>query len=366
MSGLAYWLALSAVRGVGSRRFQSLLDAFGSPEAAWHASEVSLAAARGVGPAAAAAVVDARRTLEPARLLARVQQSGSEALTWLDPRYPEVLRMIYDPPPVLYVQGKVSALSRAVAVVGSRKASAYGLEVAAGLAYGLAAAGVTVVSGLARGIDGAAHEGALAAGGVTWAVLGCGLDRVYPPEHRPLGGAIRREGLLLAEVPPGTPPQGENFPARNRIISGLSQAVVVVEAGARSGALITAEAALEQGREVMAVPGPVTDSRSAGANRLLKDGALLVEGAADVLQALGWAAGSASAASACAGGPGGDGSVLLDLLGPAPVAADSLALRLGWGPARLQAALALLELGGWCSQLDDGRVIGTRRRKILE
>ena len=206
-----------------------------------------------------------------------------------DAAYPAALRTIADPPPVLYVRGTVRPGDvRAVAVVGTRRASAYGAQAARYLAGGLARNGVTVVSGLARGIDAVAHDAALLAGGRTLAVLGCGVDVTYPPEHRRLAERIVASGALLAEVPPGTPPLRFQFPRRNRLISGLCAGVVVVEGREDSGALITACAALEQGRDVFAVPGPIFDPRTAAPHGLLRDGAAPVTCAEDILDALGW------------------------------------------------------------------------------
>ena len=206
-----------------------------------------------------------------------------------DAAYPAALRTIADPPPVLYVRGTVRpGDARAVAVVGTRRASAYGAQVARHLAGVLARNGVTVVSGLARGIDAAAHDAALLAGGRTLAVLGCGVDVTYPPEHRRLAERVVASGALLAEVPPGTPPLRFHFPRRNRLISGLCAGVVVVEGREDSGALITACAALEQGRDVFAVPGPIFDPRTAAPHGLLRDGAAPVTCAEDILDALGW------------------------------------------------------------------------------
>ena len=211
------------------------------------------------------------------------------ALPWYDAAYPTALREICDPPVVLWCRGAAACLSLpAVAVVGSRRATPAGLSIARALGRGLAEAGLLVVSGLARGVDGAAHEGALEARGSTAAVLGCGADVLYPPEHGRLAERIRESGLIASEFPPGMPPLPHHFPLRNRIISGLCRAVVVIEASHRSGSLITARSALEQGRDVLAVPGNVASGRSSGCHALIKDGAALVETVEDVLNELGW------------------------------------------------------------------------------
>ena len=205
-----------------------------------------------------------------------------------DPRYPSVLADTIDPPPVLWVRGQDAVLSRmAVAIVGSRAGSPYGLGVAERLGADLAAAGLVVVSGLARGVDSAAHRGALSVGGVTVGVLGCGVDQIYPPEHAALADAMTAQGAVVSELLPGTDPRREFFPRRNRIISGLSRAVVVVEAGEKSGSLITARCALEQGRDVLSVPGNVLAGRNRGGHALLRDGARLVESADDIMDELG-------------------------------------------------------------------------------
>ncbi|MCD6291936.1 MAG: DNA-processing protein DprA, partial [Deltaproteobacteria bacterium] len=230
----------------------------------------------------------------------RISDIGGEIISLDDPRYPENLALIVDPPPVLYFKGSLECLnSPAIAVVGARRASELGRRFAFSLASRLVAQGLTVISGLALGVDGAAHEGSLRGGGSTVAVLGTGLDVVYPAAHRHLAGKIVENGVLLTEFPPGAGPDKHHFPRRNRLVSGLSQGVVVVEAGERSGSLITARLALEQGREVFAVPGPPGLPGSRGVNRLLKDGAQLLESVDDIFSALPWlsAAGKGSSSS---------------------------------------------------------------------
>ena len=214
---------------------------------------------------------------------------GMEVVPWFDPRYPALLNCVPDPPPVLWIRGVASALSQpAVAIVGSRAATTYALDVGYRLGGELAERGVVVVSGLARGVDSAAHRGCLESGGATVAVLGSGLDRVYPQEHENLAQNIVEKGVVVSELGPGAAPVPENFPLRNRIISGISLAVVVVEASEKSGSLITARCAMEQGRDVMAVPGSILTGRNRGSHSLLKDGAKVVETADDILEELGW------------------------------------------------------------------------------
>ena len=240
-------------------------------------------------PGADAASVAAAARAEAASLIAAAAPAGILTVRWDDERYPPLLRTIADPPPVLWVRGAAGVLTRpAVAIVGSRAATPYALEVARRLGGELADRGLLVVSGLARGADGAAHRGCLAAGGATVGVLGSGPDIIYPPEHRELAASLCRDGALVSELGPGAPPLPEHFPLRNRLISGISLAVVVVEANEKSGSLITARYALEQGRDVMAVPGSVLGGRNRGSHALLKDGAKVVESADDILEELGW------------------------------------------------------------------------------
>lgn len=290
--------------------------------------------------------------------------TNSRILTveWSDSRYPAWLRMVADPPPVLWVRGDLTALEPpAVAVVGSRAASHYAMDVARQLAAGLARAGVVVTSGMARGVDGAAHQGCLQAGGRTIAVLGTGIDVIYPAEHRGLSERIAHQGLLVSELPPGTPARAGHFPRRNRIISGLSRAVVVVEASEKSGSLITARMALEQGRDVMAVPGSVLYGRNRGAHALIKDGAMPVEDAADILDALGLPAGPATA-----GGPGQppDGPLeqALEKAGEAGMDLDRLGGATGLGPEDLLSRLTSLELDGKVRKLTGARFVWLPRK----
>ncbi len=286
MSARKYWLGFSAVNGVGPVRVRALLQHFGDLERAWHAEEDEWRAV-GLDRRAIANLRRARRSLDLDALEAQLETLGADALTLQDADYPALLKEIPDAPPVLYIKGTLQPNDRwAVAFVGTRRATVYGREMTRRLVAPLVEAGLTIVSGLALGIDAAAHRAALEAGGRTIAVLGCGIDRVYPPEHRRLADSIVQQGALVTEFPPGTPPEAKNFPVRNRIISGLSLGVVVVEAPSRSGALLTANVAADQGREVFAVPGNVTSSASMGANRLLQNGAKLVLNVQDILDEL--------------------------------------------------------------------------------
>lgn len=281
------WLALRGIPRVGPVLFHRLLSAFGSPERVFSASLPELTAVRGVSVTVAQAIRGFREWDRLEAHLARLKTMGGRALTLDDAEYPLRLREIPVPPPVIFVKGEVTPKDGlAVALVGTRRASYYGLKTCRRLARELARRGVTVVSGLARGIDTAAHQGALEGGGRTLAVLGCGLDVVYPPENRELYRQIAGQGALLSEYPLGTPPEPHNFPRRNRLISGLALGVVVVEAGEQSGAHITAHCALEQGREVLAVPGPLDSPASRGTHRLIQEGAKLVTQVEDILAEL--------------------------------------------------------------------------------
>jgi DNA processing protein len=282
-----YWIALNMVPGVGAITYRKLLNAFGSPEAVFAASAAQLRKIPGLHAKIVQNIVSFDASDRVQRELDAIRQHNVSIMTWNDPDYPGHLRQIFDPPPILYLKGQPLAADEImVAVVGSRKASTYGRVTAETLCRELAVKGITVVSGLARGIDSAAHRGSLKAGGRTIAVMGCGVDVVYPPENTRLYEEILEHGAILSELPMHTKPDRGNFPARNRIISGLSLGTVVVEAGYQSGALITADTALEQGREVFAVPGNINSAGSKGTNRLIKQGAGLVERAEDILQEL--------------------------------------------------------------------------------
>jgi DNA processing protein len=294
----------------------------------------------------------------------RAERLSLDAISSADPSYPVALAAIVDPPPVLWLRGRRLALERpAVAIVGSRAGSPYAVAVAERLAADLAARGLTVVSGLARGVDSAAHRGTLAAGGTTVAVLGCGADVVYPPEHAALAAEISERGALISELVPGTPPQAWFFPQRNRIISGLCRAVVVVEAGEKSGSLITARCALEQGRDVLAVPGNILNGRNRGGHALLRDGAKIVETADDIVEELGLSPMLVS--SGAAGVTVSAGSTSTSPADPVLMAVgagescdlDEIATRTGLSAARLLPRLFELELLGLIKRVGGGRFV---------
>lgn len=286
MTDRMYWVGFNMVRGIGPARVRALLDYFGTLKDAWHAPAAELREA-GLDRRSVENLLAARRSLDLEREMQRLERAGVQVFTWEDDDYPRRLCQIYNPPPVLYVRGTLLPQDEwAVAVVGTRRPTHYGREAARVLAGDLARQGVTVVSGLALGIDGVAHEAALEAGGRTIAVLGSGFRHLYPARHRGLAKRIAEQGALITEYALDVRPEASNFPPRNRIISGLSMGVVVVEAGETSGALITARFAADQGREVFAVPGPIFHRPSVGTNRLIQEGAKAVTSVNDILEEL--------------------------------------------------------------------------------
>ena len=281
-----YWLAFSQVRGLGMVRFRKLLAHFGSLTEAWSASPLAFSSA-GLNKKVIEQILAVRSRLEVESLQADLASKHISFLIWKDAAYPKSLLQIEQPPPVLYYRGTLLEEDHlAVAIVGTRNMTSYGRQLTKDTAEYLAGNGVTIVSGLARGVDAIAHQAALDVGGRTFAVLGSGVDVIYPPEHRQLSENILRNGAILSDYAPGTQPDGINFPPRNRIISGLSLATVVIEAGEKSGALITARFALEQGREVFAVPGSVLSPMSRGTNGLLASGATPMTNPTQVLEFL--------------------------------------------------------------------------------
>jgi DNA processing protein len=281
-------LRLALVSGVGPRTRRELIERFGSPAAVLGAAPSDLRGVFGVGPKLCRRICAAGDEIDAEAEIALCREHGVRILTDSDASYPRMLREIHDPPGVLFVRGDIKPDDAlAIGIVGTRHATQYGLQQAERLAGSLARAGLTVVSGLARGVDAAAHRGALAAGGRTLAVLGSGVLNIYPPEHDKLADEVCEHGALISEAPPRAAPMAGVFPQRNRIISGLSLGALIVEAGDRSGALITARLANEQGREVFAVPGRVDNRNARGCHRLIRDGAKLVETADDVLEELG-------------------------------------------------------------------------------
>ncbi len=350
MDNSRYYLGFSRVNGIGPARLDRLIERCGSIEAAWHASAAELATA-GLEPKLIAALAATRHSLDLDRELEHARRAGITLISREHPAYPAALRHIPSPPPLLYVRGTLADVdSWSVAVVGTRQPTTYGREAARRLAAGLAEAGITVVSGLALGIDAIAHTAALDAGGRTLAVLPCGANLVYPERHGALASRIATSGALISEFPPDTRPTPQLFPVRNRLISGLVRGVLVVEAGARSGALITVDYALEQGRDVFAVPGPIFSPRSEGTNRLIRDGAGLVTCAADILEALNLSVAASQQEVRTALPDDPTEAALLALVGYEPLHIDDLLHRTTIPIGEVSATLSVLELKGLVRQ----------------
>ena len=283
------WLKLIRADGVGPVTFAKLIKRFGSPHQALGASVSELSKIDGIGFKTAEQIAATRDKFETGKELELAEKLGVWLINLQDNRYPPVLKQIYDPPPVLYIKGTLARESNlAISIVGTRRCSLYGQEQASRLAHLLASAGFTIVSGMARGIDTAAHQGALAAKGRTIAVQGCGLANIFPPENKKLFELIAESGACVSELPLQCEPLSENFPPRNRIIAGLSLGTIIIEAPLNSGAMITAGAALDNNREVMAVPGKIDSPLSKGSHQLIKQGAKLIESVEDVMEALGY------------------------------------------------------------------------------
>jgi DNA processing protein len=345
------WMALRSLPGLGVVIFHRLLKTFSSPERVFQAPYDQLVQVKGVTPSLAQAIraFDAWPTWEAA--LKRLNNLGGEVITFADARFPAALRQIPYAPPFLYVQGTVSAEDDvAVAVVGTRKPSYYGRRASYRLATDLCRHRVTIVSGLARGIDTAAHQAAVDCGGRTLAVLGCGLDIIYPPENKGLYRLIPQNGALISEFALGTPPEARNFPIRNRIISGLSRGVVVVEAGVQSGTHITANYALEQGREVFAVPGPIDSPGSTGPHRWIQQGAKLVREVEDILEELTVGLTAAPASEPQAAILRWEDPVMAQL-STVPLQLDDLIRATGLPASEVMSRLTLLELQGLIREL---------------
>jgi DNA processing protein len=356
-------LALTRVDHVGPVMARRLLDAFKSPAAVFAATERELSRIEGVGPKTVKSLRKGPDLKFAERQIEIAAAKGYMVIPIDSSVYPERLRHIYDPPTVLFVRGTlIESDSFAVAMVGSRRATQYGANMAESVALGLASAGATVISGLARGIDSICHRAALRSGGRTIGVLGCGVDVVYPPENAKLYGEIEANGAVVSELPFGTAPEGQHFPKRNRIIAGLSIGVVVVEAGSKSGALLTAKHALEQNREVFAIPGNITSAMSTGTNSLIKQGAHLVTSAEDVLMEL------QLMLPGRRGGPEPlpvvtlsiDEKTLFDAMSDEPEHVDILSRRTGVEVSRLLGLLLEMELKGAVSQAAGKRFVKSR------
>src|ERR1043166_9292158 len=362
----ARWIALSRVKGLGCVSFRKLAAHFADPTRALSAPASELARVPDLDSDVIHSLRNFAEWKDVDEELRRIERSGAKLITFGDFDYPARLRNIADPPPVLYVKGEIQSIDdKAVAIVGSRSASDYGRRVARDLCRGLVSLGFTVVSGMALGIDGVAHETALNSGGRTIAVLGCGVDRVYPPNHAALYRRISEGGAVISELPIGTKPMAFNFPARNRLISGLSLGVVVVEATEKSGSLITARLALEQGREVFAVPGEVGAARSRGSHRLIRQGAKLVETVEDVIeeiapQLLPRVGGVGPGAPALPKNVSDEVRKVFALLQEKSLQIDEVIESSGFPSAKVSQILLELELSGFLRQLPGKRYIAER------
>ena len=355
-----YWVGFNLVKGIGAARLRVLLQYFGDIEAAWNASPQALQAA-GLGNKIIDTFLQVRLDVDLETVLQRIQSKGISVLTWEDETYPRRLKEIDQPPPVLYLRGSLLPADEwAVAIVGTRRITAYGRQVTEEIATTLARSGVTIVSGLARGVDSVAHKAALDAGGRTIGVLGSGVDVIYPNEHRLLAERMIASGALLSDYAPGTAPDGVNFPPRNRIISGLSQAVVVVEAGQKSGALITAEFAAEQGRDVFAVPGNINAPQSVGCNALIQQGARPLLQARDILEALDLTMVQEHRSARSLLPADATEQQVLEIVGQQPLHIDEIRLQIGLPMEQVTAALAMMELKGMVRAVGGMRYVAVR------
>jgi DNA processing protein len=352
MDDTKYWVAFSRISSVGRARYERLERYFGLLERAWEASGSELIAA-GIEEKVASSIVAQRRSVTPDAEIEQLQRLDIQALTWNDPRYPPRLKQIYERPPVLFCRGRIEEQDEwAVGVVGTRRATTYGRQAAETITGDLARQQITIISGLARGIDTTAHQAALQAGGRTIAVLPCSVDQVYPVQNARLAQSIREHGALVSEYPPGMPIHREFFFRRNRIVAGMSLGVLVVEAGERSGALLTAKNALEENREVFAVPGSIFSPYSRGANELIQQsGAKLVREARDILAELNLTMVSEQVEVQQALPADETELTLLKFLGAEPAHIDEIGRQAQLAPAVVSGALALLELKGYVRQV---------------
>jgi len=358
---LQYWVAFSGIPGIGRVRISQLKEHFGSLQDAWKAPEGKLRQA-GLDSRSVDAVVALRPRTSVDAEMQKLERHGVNALICEDANYPSRLKEIYDYPPVLYVRGSLPAEDEpCLAIVGTRRPTVYGRQVTEEIVADLTRSGITIISGLARGIDSVAHRAALDAGGKTVAVFGSGLDIVYPGENAKLAQAIVEHGALVSEYPLGVKPKAENFPLRNRIMSGLSLGVLVVEAGERSGALITARQALEQNREVFAIPGSILSPASQGTNRLIQEGAKLVRNYVDILQELNLTM-VVQQAEIREFSPANEiESAILKQLSSEPGHIDEICRRSGLTMPEVSSTLAMLELKGIARQVGNMNYVLTRR-----
>ncbi|MBE7534755.1 MAG: DNA-protecting protein DprA [Anaerolineales bacterium] len=360
MDDKKFWVGFNLIKGIGAVRMQGLVAHFGDLESAWKAAPSELAEA-GLGLKVIERVTQARKGIDLDKVWEHIEKQGIKILVWRDQAYPQRLKEIDQPPPVLYIRGEYLPDDLfAVAIVGTRRATPYGRQITEELSAFLAANGMTVISGLARGVDAVAHQSTLKAGGRTIAVLGSGVDKIYPPEHRALAEQMMERGAIISDYAPGTPPDASNFPPRNRIISGLSLAVVVVEAGETSGALITAEFAAEQGREVFAVPGSILAPQSKGTNKLIQNGALPLLSVNDLMQALDITRVGEHKAARKIMPSDAIEAKLLTVLTNEPMQIDEIRNQAELPIEKVSASLALMELKGMVRQVGGMNYVAVR------
>ncbi|WP_028307344.1 DNA-processing protein DprA [Desulfitibacter alkalitolerans] len=361
MENRLYYLGFSKIRGIGPARLERLITYFGDPKKAWEADPVEWTKALGGYAKVSEEFSKTRDKLNLKEYHEFVLSKGIEYITIDDDRYPSLLKQIHDPPFILFYKGLLKGHALNIAIVGSRNCSNYGKEVTKYLAIKLAQKGINVISGMARGIDSHAHLGALSTGGYTTAVLGSGLDVIYPPENKGMFNKIIQNGLVISEYPPGVGPEAANFPARNRLISGLSQGVIVVEAAAKSGSLITVDFALEQGRDVFAVPGNITSKNSRGTNNLLKQGAKIITDIDSVLEEYIGCWNTESESSLHNHGHkiplSKEEELVLNLINDNPVEIEFLCAKTGLKPDELNSLLTLLEVKGLINQVCGKKII---------
>ena len=363
MDEKSYWVGFNLVKGIGAVRFRLIKNHFGDLPSAWSASKDQFLAL-GLQPKIVNNIIRVRSSIDIEEYYQKVISCGIKVVISEDEEYPTRLKEIDQSPPVLYIRGDFCEGDFwAVAIVGTRRITSYGRQVADEISSYLAQNGITIISGLARGVDAVAHQAALRVGGRTLAVLGCGVDRVYPPEHRNLTKEIVQQGAVISDYPLGTPPDGSNFPPRNRIISGLSMAVVVIEAGQKSGALITANYAADQGRDVFAVPGNIQAHQSKGTNLLIQQGAHPLLSGKDVLETLNLERVPEKKHARRSISIDKDEALILDIIGREPIHIDEIRSKTGLPIESVSASLAIMELKGLVQQVGGMNYVSVRDEK---
>ena len=351
MNKRAYWVGFNLVKGIGAVRLRKIFEFFGDLESAWNAP-LDAFTSLGFSRTILDRFNEVRKSTDLEKKWEELERKNIDVITWDDLEYPRRLKEIEQPPPLLYIKGNLSDEDDwSVAIVGTRRKTVYGIQMAERISTFLSSHGITIISGLARGIDSVAHSNAILNHGRTIAVLGCGVDRIYPPENKKLAESIINQGALVSDYPPGTPPDGANFPPRNRIISGMSKATVVVEAGKKSGAIITAKFAAEQGREVFAVPGNLNSPQSFGTNWLIQQGARPLVDLDELLEVLNFTRKSMHIQARKSIMPDGNENDILNVLGPETLHMDEIMARTDMSIDVVSSTLAIMELKGMVRHL---------------